>query len=114
MPAEAEKGAGPFIILVDSYFVTKKYLAFLRSRAYTILMDDLGTVSYPVDCLINYNITADHEVYERLYKGMRVKTPCHQMKFKSFFIYRPPDLSRNIFNIPSAGGKDAGPHEGTV
>lgn len=71
MPAEAEKGAGPFIILVDSYFVTKKYLAFLRSRTYTILMDDLGTVSYPVDCLINYNITADHEVYERLYEGQK-------------------------------------------
>lgn len=67
--AREERGAGAFLILVDSYFVTEKYLAFLRNRAFTALMDDMGVERYPVDCLINYSLTADYRAYERLYAG---------------------------------------------
>ncbi|MDE7354966.1 MAG: UDP-2,4-diacetamido-2,4,6-trideoxy-beta-L-altropyranose hydrolase [Acetatifactor sp.] len=64
-----KKEPGSFLILADSYFVTEKYLAALKNLAYTALMDDMGTERYPVDCLINYNLTADFEAYERLYEG---------------------------------------------
>ncbi len=50
-------------ILVDSYYVTEKYLAALKSRITTIYMDDIYAFSYPVDMLINYNIYGEEMGY---------------------------------------------------
>lgn len=52
-------------ILVDSYYVTEKYLAALKSRITTIYMDDVYAFSYPVDMLINYNIYGEEMGYEK-------------------------------------------------
>jgi len=52
-------------ILVDSYYVTEKYLAALKSRITTIYMDDIYAFSYPVDMLINYNIYGEEMGYEK-------------------------------------------------
>ncbi len=44
-------------ILVDSYFVTYKYLCSLKHRAKTLAyIDDLNAFPYPVDVVINYNV----------------------------------------------------------
>lgn len=56
------------VVLVDSYYVTDNYLAKLRMKAYVILMDDLGEHCYPVDCIINYNVSADIQKYYQLYR----------------------------------------------
>lgn len=61
------------VIIVDSYYVTDRYLAALGKGAYTILMDDMGTHRYPVDCVVNYNAQADPEEYERLYRGSNTR-----------------------------------------
>lgn len=52
-------------ILVDSYYVTEKYLAALKKRITTIYMDDVYAFSYPVDMLINYNIYGEEMGYEK-------------------------------------------------
>ena len=52
-------------ILVDSYYVTEKYLAALKKRITTIYMDDIYAFSYPVDMLINYNIYGEKMGYEK-------------------------------------------------
>lgn len=52
-------------ILVDSYYVTEKYLAALKKRIITIYMDDIYAFSYPVDMLINYNIYGEEIGYEK-------------------------------------------------
>lgn len=52
-------------ILVDSYYVTEKYLAALKKRITTIYMDDIYAFSYPVDMLINYNIYGKKMGYEK-------------------------------------------------
>lgn len=60
-------------VIVDSYYVTDDYLAALRACVYTVLMDDIGTHRYPVDCVINYNAPASLDAYRKLYQGSGTK-----------------------------------------
>lgn len=43
-------------ILVDSYYVTASYLEALKGFGKVAYLDDLSAFSYPVDCIINYDI----------------------------------------------------------
>ena len=61
------------MILVDSYYVTDRYLSALRGFGRTVLLDDLGHRVRPVDCVVNYNVFADVEQYHRLYRGTDVR-----------------------------------------
>ncbi len=45
-------------LLVDSYYVTDKYLERLREAVTTIYIDDIDSFPYSVDLLINYNVFA--------------------------------------------------------
>lgn len=63
----------PQLIIADSYFVTKEYLECLRQYAKVVYIDDLAKRSYPVDAVINYNIYASQEAYERLYEGYKIR-----------------------------------------
>lgn len=53
---EALKELSPHTVLIDSYFVTKRYLEELRRHVRTAYLDDMYAFSYPVDLLINYNL----------------------------------------------------------
>lgn len=64
-----ESGKRNITILVDSYYVTDRYLTALGEVGYTVLMDDMGIHRYPVDCVVNYNAPADLQIYESLYRG---------------------------------------------
>lgn len=61
------------LILVDSYFVTDRYLSELRELGYVVLMDDMGQHAYPVDCVVNYNAPATLGCYRELYRDRDVK-----------------------------------------
>lgn len=61
------------VILVDSYYVTERYLEELKRFGSRALMDDMGDRAYPVDCIVNYNVFADPEKYRSLYRGTGVK-----------------------------------------
>lgn len=68
------------LIIVDSYYVTKSYLAFLheqmkRSGGKLVYLDDVLSFPYPVDILIDYNAYAEESIYEGLYKNSEIKMP---------------------------------------
>lgn len=58
----------PHMIIVDSYFVSDEYLIKLKSLLFTVYIDDLALSSYPVNCLVNYNIYGPEIDYRGLYK----------------------------------------------
>lgn len=60
-------------ILVDSYYVTEKYLAAIRERVRTYYIDDVNAITYPVDVLINYNIYGPEMNYEKKYNFSKTK-----------------------------------------
>lgn len=43
-------------ILVDSYYVTASYLEALKAWGHVAYLDDLALFSYPVDCIITYDM----------------------------------------------------------
>ncbi len=49
-------GSGEAVFLVDSYFVTEKYLLALREWGKVTYIDDVNAFPYPVDLIINGNI----------------------------------------------------------
>lgn len=64
---ETQDRAGRPKILVDSYFVTPRYLEGLRRFAKVILLDDEKKTVYPCDGLVNYNIYGKTSEYEAEY-----------------------------------------------
>ncbi|MCM1539464.1 MAG: hypothetical protein NC254_13830 [bacterium] len=51
-------------IVLDSYFVTERYMELLKENGHRVVwMDDLGGRAYPADMLINYNIYAEQLAY---------------------------------------------------
>ena len=58
-----QKESNP-VLLVDSYFVTPKYLEELRTVAKTYYMDDLQLFDYPVDGVFNYDIRVRADFYK--------------------------------------------------
>lgn len=58
----------PHILLIDSYSVTDYYLRELRKQVKIAYIDDLKTKIYPVDFIINYNISAISLGYLDFYK----------------------------------------------
>lgn len=100
-------------IIIDSYFVTKKYLCNLKRYAEIQYIDDLMSFAYPVDCLMNYNVFANEKVYIELYEreGLRVPKlligPKYAPLREQFLGICPiviKDKARNIF--VSTGGAD--------
>ncbi|MCR4649809.1 MAG: UDP-2,4-diacetamido-2,4,6-trideoxy-beta-L-altropyranose hydrolase [Lachnospiraceae bacterium] len=65
----------PDVIIVDGYYVNQNYLLMLRGFAPTVYMDDVYTFAYETDMLINYNVYASLEKYEKLYEKEGVKLP---------------------------------------
>ncbi len=65
----------PDIIVVDSYFVTPGYLAWLGQFADVTYIDDLAAFAYPVKNLVNYNIYGPELDYEGLYEAAGVPAP---------------------------------------
>lgn len=61
------------IYLIDSYFITEKYLTSLRPFAKVAYLDDLQLFDYPVDLLINYDVIPDSAMasYKAAYQNAR-------------------------------------------
>ena len=67
------------IYIVDSYFVPDGYYEKVKeiigSRGATVCFDDEIIKAFPTDGLINYNLYANEESYEELYKASGLKLP---------------------------------------
>lgn len=55
------------ILVVDSYYVTEKYLKAVSRLASVLLLDDMGERAWSVDGILNYNAFAEPEYYRSLY-----------------------------------------------
>ncbi|MCQ2520469.1 MAG: UDP-2,4-diacetamido-2,4,6-trideoxy-beta-L-altropyranose hydrolase [Lachnospiraceae bacterium] len=69
---ETEK---PDVIILDTYYLTDKYVTKISEYAKTVYVDDYGKNAFPVDLIINYNIYGDLTDYEGLYKKAKRKQP---------------------------------------
>lgn len=71
----SEKKAGALV--VDSYFVTERYLCALldvcrKIGCRLVYIDDVLAFPYPCDVLLNYNIYGTNADYKRLYQGLEI------------------------------------------
>lgn len=62
-------------MIVDSYYVTEKYLSTLNSIIPVTYIDDLAAFAYPVDTVVNYNVYGTELDYRGLYKDADVTLP---------------------------------------
>lgn len=55
----SERPSGRPILLLDSYYITEKYLNAVENVAKTVYIDDIQLFNYSVDILINYDIAPE-------------------------------------------------------
>lgn len=101
------------VLIVDSYFVSYKYLTSLKKKKQFLLvyLDGRAAFPYPVDALINYNIYGQKMDYETLYEGERKPvlilgptfTPLRSM-FQGVMLKKQPQKVQNV--LVSTGGAD--------
>lgn len=54
-------------LLIDSYYITPKYVDNIHNKTKIAYLDDLENFSYAVDLLINYSISAEEDKYKHKY-----------------------------------------------
>lgn len=96
------------ILLIDSYFVTGKYLATLNQVTSVAYIDDLNSFLYPVDTLIAYANYWKKMNYEENYPDTKLLLGCSHVPIRKEFQNLPPKLIReNIENLLIlTGGSD--------
>lgn len=63
-------------VVIDSYSITSEYFKALKNLSCDIpliYLDDFMQTAWPVDCVINYNIYAQKQNYERLYRNQKTR-----------------------------------------
>lgn len=97
------------VILIDSYYVTDRYLKELDVLGGTVLLDDMGTKRYPVNTVINYNVFANSRHYGELYQG--TDTDCYvggrYVPLRPQFLNRSYEVREQVENVLiTTGGGD--------
>ena len=96
-------------LIVDTYFVTEKYLSALEEVCRVIYIDDLNAFRYPVSVLINYNLYARDIPYSKIYAGtkMRLLLGPKYAPLRCEFQNISPHFRKNVEKILiTAGGVD--------
>ncbi len=70
------------VLLVDSYFVTEKYLETLSTLTHVAYIDDLYEAVWPVQTIINYSVNASELPYEKDYPGVQKLIGCGYMPLR--------------------------------
>lgn len=65
----------PDVIVLDSYYVTKRYISKLCEYGRVAYIDDLKAFPYNVDVLVNYNVYAKDLNYHDFYFAQGKRTP---------------------------------------
>ncbi|MDO4294295.1 MAG: UDP-2,4-diacetamido-2,4,6-trideoxy-beta-L-altropyranose hydrolase [Eubacteriales bacterium] len=91
-------------LLVDSYFVTPKYLASFRQLCRTAYLDDLQAFDYPVSLVINYDLTVDTGFYTKADRVLAGGAYAPLREQFSLCPYHPWGTVRDLFL--STGGTD--------
>lgn len=91
-------------VLVDSYFVTPRYLSALRQFGQVAYLDDLQAFDYPVDLVINYDIFVDEGFYHNARKVLSGGSYAPLREQFSLCSYQLWDQVKEVFL--STGGTD--------
>lgn len=103
---------GISLLLIDSYYVTEKYLNTLRKYIKIAYIDDLNQFIYPVDYLINYNIYAEHLDYLNRYRQVGLSDTefllgCSYTPLRTEFTRIHRDINDKVSKILiTSGGTD--------
>lgn len=95
----------PRCVLLDSYFVTPRYMAALRKEAPLVYIDDLNSFDYPAELVVNYTLYADKLDYlpnKRYLLGPQY-VPLRE-EFRDVPKRRAAEQVRNV--LISTGGSD--------
>lgn len=95
-------------ILVDSYYVTERYLAALNKATSVAYIDDLNSFHYPVDTLIAYANYWKKMNYEENYPDTKLLLGCSYVPLrKEFQNLSPKHIRENVENLLIlTGGSD--------
>ena len=98
-------------LIIDSYFVTKKYLRALRKITKLVYIDDIDSMLYPVDVLINYNIYAEKLLYSERYRAAGLDTDfvlgCAYVPLREEFLNIERGINETVRRILiTSGGTD--------
>lgn len=108
--SSAYKEISSNVYLLDSYFVTKRYLSALRPVAQIAYLDDLQLFDYPVDLLINYDVIPDTArlSYESAYQNAKkVLLGAAYTPLRSQFENKTVSIRENVSDILiTTGGSD--------
>ncbi|MFU0827255.1 MAG: hypothetical protein ACFWTJ_06920 [Lachnoclostridium sp.] len=99
----------PEQILVDSYYVTEKYLQELKRHTQVIYIDDRNLKYCPADIIINYNIYSSKLGYEEKYKGSNtlLLLGCDYIPLREEFCAVKYDIKDKITDVfLTTGGAD--------
>ncbi|MEE1305131.1 MAG: UDP-2,4-diacetamido-2,4,6-trideoxy-beta-L-altropyranose hydrolase [Agathobacter sp.] len=89
----------PDFIIVDSYYVTKRYFEEIRAYAPVVYIDDRLEFEYPVWMIINYNIYSNRDQYEILYANKQLPRLVLGTKYVPL-----REEFQNIKNTPKSDG----------
>lgn len=98
----------PILLIIDSYYVTDKYLSSISDIVRTVYIDDLNSACWNVNVLINYNIFSSGFDYSG-YDTIRTKLLLgpKYAPLRSEFINCPKHKIKDVTDIMvSAGGSD--------
>ena len=98
----------PKLLIIDSYYVTEKYLTDLGAKTHLVYFDDMNVRRWNVDVLINYNIIASVFDYT-WYEGTKTKLLLYPKyaPLRDEFKNSPKHEIKNVSDILiSAGGSD--------
>ncbi len=97
-------------VLLDSYFVTEKYLASISKLTKVCYIDDLDRFIYPVHTLINYSLQCQRD-YEKRYEAVGSNTRFllggKYAPLRQEFSYVPYDVREYVRKVLiTTGGTD--------
>ncbi|MDR1013169.1 MAG: UDP-2,4-diacetamido-2,4,6-trideoxy-beta-L-altropyranose hydrolase [Lactobacillales bacterium] len=97
-------------LVIDSYYVTERYLEKISNLTKTIYIDDVNRFIYPVDMLINYSPYYDLFDYEKRYKNINTKLilGCDYVPLRQEFKNVPLKIYENNVEkiLVTCGGTD--------
>lgn len=106
----------PSAVIVDSYYISEEFMEAVHKQCSRlgcklIYIDDRCSVAFSCDNLINYNISAETELYKQLYNGKNLPSLLLGTSYaplrKEFQNCEPRRISSEARNIlVSTGGSD--------
>lgn len=98
------------IFLLDSYYVTERYLTSVRMLTQTVYIDDLMLFNYPVDLLINYDVipSRNMDIYRSAYtNAQKTLLGAAYAPLRDQFQNREMPLRNQVRNVLiTTGGSD--------